>query len=199
MTPSNTPNLFAPLFKQLASCLSAHDSDIAQQISIELNQSTDLPITKPPQIVPQCDALDIAFQEPCDPIADEINQIQNHLHWSDTSGGIKSEDVRELLAFVELLGPTGMVVNTSCRAGLLLQMPDTHYPAHRHAADELYLTLSGTGTWFRDAAPAGQLQPPGDFIIHKSYEPHAMVSTNRPLLAFWCWTGELSFDTYEMM
>ncbi len=199
MAPSNNSNALAPLFKQIASRLGGHHSEVAQQTSNELSRSTHLPIVKPPQTVPQCDALDIALQAPHDPIADEINNVRKHLHWSDSSGGIKSEDVRELLAFVELLGPTGMVLNSNCRAGLLLQMANTHYPDHRHAAEELYLALSGTGTWFRDAAPAGLLQPPGDFIFHKSYESHAMVSTAMPLLAFWCWAGELSFDTYEML
>ncbi len=195
-------NVFASLFTTAATRLIEHQSRIAEVTAAELVRSIQLPILKPPQLVPQCKALQNLFSdasEPNDSLLKEISKVQAHLHWSDSSGGIKSSDVRELLAFVELVGPTGMVVNANCRAGILLQLENTQYPDHYHAAEELYLALSGTGLWFRESEPGGKTQSPGDFIYHKSNEIHAMHSSSEPLLAFWCWSGDIDFGTYNML
>jgi hypothetical protein len=85
----------------------------------------------------------------------------------------------ERYGWCELLGP---------RCGFLLLGPQTHYPAHRHEAEELYLPLSGSADWQQSGRP-WQSREPGVLIRHASGEPHAMRTTAAPLLALYLWRG----------
>jgi dimethylpropiothetin dethiomethylase len=91
-----------------------------------------------------------------------------------------------------------MFRHADCRVGLFLQGRHTAYPVHRHAAEELYLVLSGTACWQRGSQTPGLLVP-GTFIHHASWEAHAMTTVDDPLLAIWCWTGEIGFEHYEIL
>ena len=79
--------------------------------------------------------------------------------------------------------------------GAYLQFPDTWYPRHWHAAEELYFILSGTALWTRDGVSA-EPAPPGTLIRHASFERHATRTLAEPLLAFWVWLGDLDFESY---
>jgi hypothetical protein len=99
--------------------------------------------------------------------------------------------------FVEIGGPDGMVPNHAIRFGLFLQQPGSFYASHSHEAVEHYLPISGTALWQRGDA-AFVARPPGELITHASFEPHAMQTLDKPLLALWIWTGNLSFATYRI-
>jgi hypothetical protein len=99
--------------------------------------------------------------------------------------------------FVELAGPDGMVPNHAIRFGLFLQQSASFYASHSHEAVEHYLPISGTALWQRGDA-AFVARPPGELITHASLEPHAMQTLDKPLLALWIWTGNLSFATYRI-
>ncbi len=49
-------------------------------------------------------------------------------------------------AYVEFIGPDGMVQSDDIRLGIYWHDRDTFYPSHRHNAVELYHVLSGTGS-----------------------------------------------------
>jgi dimethylpropiothetin dethiomethylase len=98
-------------------------------------------------------------------------------------------------AFVELVGPDGMIRADGFRFGLYLQAPATFYPRHWHTAEELYFVLSGTAAWRQREAPA-RPQRPGTLIRHASDEPHTMQTLDEPLLAMWGWLGDLRVETY---
>ena len=70
--------------------------------------------------------------------------------------------------------------------GFLILGPATHYPRHRHEAEEIYLPLSGTAAWQQGDA-IWREQPPGTLIHHVSNEPHAMRTGAGPLLALYLW------------
>jgi hypothetical protein len=88
----------------------------------------------------------------------------------------------------EILGASGPLIAKRIACGLLLLGPSTHYPRHRHEAEEIYLPLSGTAAWqqggcvWRDRAP-------GTLIHHASDEPHAMQTGADPMLALYVWRG----------
>jgi hypothetical protein len=66
--------------------------------------------------------------------------------------------------------------------------PFTHYPRHRHDAEEIYLPLSGAAEWQQgDAVWRERL--PGTLIRHAGGEPHAMRTGAGPLLALYLWRG----------
>ena len=50
-------------------------------------------------------------------------------------------------AWCEILGPEGLRSGLRIACGFLLLGPHTLYPRHRHAAEEIYLPLSGTAQW----------------------------------------------------
>ncbi|MBF2759916.1 MAG: hypothetical protein ISN28_06555 [Ectothiorhodospiraceae bacterium AqS1] len=71
-----------------------------------------------------------------------------------------------------------------------LQAPHTLYPRHRHKAPEVYRVLSGRAKWQRGEGP-WRIRPPGEWILHRSFEGHAMQTDAEPLLAMAAWTDHL--------
>ena len=90
--------------------------------------------------------------------------------------------------WAELLGPYGIFASDSARLGFLLLGKDTLYPAHAHAAEELYLVLAGTADWQKGQEP-WQPMPPGTAIHHTPHLPHAMRTSAEPMLAMYLWWG----------
>lgn len=86
----------------------------------------------------------------------------------------------------EILGASGPLASERLACGFLLLGPATHYPRHRHEAEEMYLPLSGTAAWQQGDA-VWRERPPGTPIHHASEEPHAMRTGARPLLALYIW------------
>jgi mannose-6-phosphate isomerase-like protein (cupin superfamily) len=90
--------------------------------------------------------------------------------------------------WTELVGPHGGCAADTLRLGFLLLGPDTLYPAHAHAAEELYQVLAGTADWRRDRAHWHSV-PPGGAIHHPPNISHAMRTSAEPLLALYLWWG----------
>lgn len=88
----------------------------------------------------------------------------------------------------EIVGAVGPFDSERIACGFLILGPSTHYPRHRHAAEELYVPLRGTAAWQQGDA-AWREQPPGTPIHHRSEEPHAMRTAVQPLLALYVWRG----------
>jgi hypothetical protein len=89
----------------------------------------------------------------------------------------------------EILGGIGPRVAARLACGFLILGPATHYPRHRHQAEELYLPLAGTAAWQQDDGPWRD-HAPGTLIHHQPWEPHAMRTGAEPLLALYLWRGE---------
>lgn len=131
------------------------------------------------------------------PLLAEVARLRDSFIWYTPSFDRIPEPIGSKLSVVELLGPDGLVLCDHCRVGLLLQMPDLVYPAHAHAAHELYLVLSGTAEWQLGDAPF-RPQPPGSFIHHPGGRRHAMTTRSEPLLAIWAWIGDIGFGSYRI-
>jgi len=191
-------NSLAPILTVAAKAYANHDSIIGSVASNALSTACTMPIVKTPHMVKQCKALQTAYRQHNSELNSAIELLESTLHWNDTGATHKGAAVQQNLAFVELVGPTGMTLNDKCRIGLLLQNEHALYPNHKHAAEELYLVISGTGQWSKsNAKPINRL--PGEFIHHESWEPHSMTTTDEPTLSIWCWTGSIDYDTYAMV
>lgn len=175
-----------------------HNSQIGSDAHAALIAASTLPVVKEAHSVDQCKTLEVAYRQNDNPLNKEIERLEHQLHWSDTGAVMKPDNIQRHLAFTELVGPNGMINNDHCKVGLLFQSKNALYPNHRHAAEELYLVVSGTALWSQSNS---ELAPrsPGEFIHHVSWQPHAMKTTNEPLLTMWCWTGDISYDSYEML
>jgi mannose-6-phosphate isomerase-like protein (cupin superfamily) len=75
--------------------------------------------------------------------------------------------------------------------GCLLLGPDTHYPTHEHPAAEVYHVISGTAVWWQGSGPVAS-RPPGSTIHHVPHVPHGMRTAAEPLLALYCWRGDIT-------
>ena len=95
------------------------------------------------------------------------------------------------LAYAEVAGPSGAVPSGTLCCGLVLMAPSTLYPAHAHAATELYQVLGGRARWQRGGEPWAS-RPPGAFILHPSGVAHAMETEAEPLLALYVWYGDMA-------
>jgi len=178
-------NTLEPFFAATITALETHQSDISRLIRQQLNLASTGSIEKSPNSLPQCEALTTAFAQASNPLLTHLETIKETLHWADSGGA-------------ELVGPSGMVVNNHVRVGLFFQNSDVNYPNHHHAAEELYLVISGEAKWSKASEPAATLKQPLNFIHHKSWEMHAMQTQSEPLLALWCWAGNIDFSQYKM-
>ena len=62
-------------------------------------------------------------------------------------------------------------------------------PAHAHDAEEWYLVLSGRAEWQIDD-DVHQAEE-GKIFHHPPTAGHRMLTTEKPLLAIWIWTGAI--------
>jgi Dimethlysulfonioproprionate lyase len=87
-----------------------------------------------------------------------------------------------------LIGPGGPLNSDRIACGFLLLGPDTHYPRHRHPAEEIYVLLSGTAAW-QQGEQGWQQRAAGSLIEHHSEQPHSMRTGPAPMLAMYLWRG----------
>lgn len=118
------------------------------------------------------------------------------LPWTD-GGFVLPMEISGRNAYAEVVGPDGPLRSEKCRFGFYLQAPNCLYPAHSHAAEELYLILSGMADWRLDGAAAFR---PGarELVHHLPWQSHEMRTGSAPLLALWVWLGDLSYATYSI-
>ncbi len=144
--------------------------------------------------------LERALEAPgADPLTRLLAPLAPALPWSDTSANMTMpEGFRGRYSAAEITGPDGMIPAADFRFGTYLQYPDTWYPIHHHAAEELYFILSGTALWTRDGIDA-QPEPPGTLIRHAPHGRHATHTLGEPLLALWVWLGDIDIATYRVV
>ncbi len=105
-------------------------------------------------------------------------------------------DLAERISFAELIGPRAPLAAPGCRAGFTLMAPETFYPLHAHPAVELYLVISGHAQW--STPDAERIVPPGEYVLHRTLQPHAMRTFTEPLLALYGWSGDLDTPAFYL-
>ncbi len=127
---------------------------------------------------------------PAADLAAAIGEAQAGLRWYYGYPPLDGQpDLPQKIAFCEFLGPTAPIRSDTMRLGLTLIGPHTHYPVHAHPAVELYYVIAGTARWITPSADAQR--PPGNFILHRASEPHAMETGADSLLSLYAWSGEI--------
>jgi hypothetical protein len=92
-------------------------------------------------------------------------------------------------AWSEILGTVGPVASEKIACGFLMLGAATHYPRHRHEAEEIYVPLSGAAAWEQGDA-VWRERPPGTLIHHARDETHSMRTGAVPLLALYLWRSD---------
>lgn len=150
-----------------------------------------LPAPLPAPLGPQLDSL---FSPPGEvQLLNTKSEVWRGLPWRTGIRGTLPN-----IGVVEIVGPTGMYKSEQCRGGVMFQIARHHYAWHRHAAEEFYLPVFGAAKWLAEGKAAEVVAPLQKTIHHQPWQAHAMETAAAPLLALWLWTGDLSFDKYEL-
>lgn len=88
----------------------------------------------------------------------------------------------------EFVGLRGPVASEKIACGVLLLAPGIIYPAHAHAAEEVYLPISGVAEWQQSDGDFAKVAV-GQAVHHAPWVPHAMRVGAEPLAALYLWQG----------
>jgi mannose-6-phosphate isomerase-like protein (cupin superfamily) len=129
----------------------------------------------------------------CRALLNVRSQLPWTYHYPARAG---EENLATQIAFAELIGPDGPMSALHSRVGFTLIAPNTSYPMHAHPAIELYWVMSGHALWETEASK--RIAPPGEFVLHRSNEAHAMRTFDEPLLALWGWSGDIDTPAFYL-
>ena len=90
--------------------------------------------------------------------------------------------------YTEIVGKRGPFVSDKVRAGVGVFGSGVDYPAHRHAAEEVYAILAGSAT-FRLGDGVPELRTAGDVIHITSQLVHGFRMNDEPLVFVYLWQG----------
>jgi len=186
--------------RQIAVALSSADPATRAEMIIfdQLLAEVSAPIVAPsPKALPVCRFLDKAVragrlgEASHDELVAACGALALGLHWRNKYPPTTANAALiDGFGFCDAIGPDGTQDSDAVTLGLVLLGPQVDYPFHRHPAVELYYVVSGVAQW---AVDFGDLTPrrPGEFLIHRSGQPHAMRSGGEALLAISAWRGDI--------
>jgi Dimethlysulfonioproprionate lyase len=123
-------------------------------------------------------------------LCETVDRLRSELQWRQNPNYAGAEFL-DGYAYCELIGPRGHLHHSEVALGLLLLGPRITYPEHAHAAAEIYAVVAGQAKWLQgDRIWRGRV--PGELIHHASMEPHAMRTSDQPLLAAYLWQDHLA-------
>jgi len=195
------PNDLDRLLWLMADRLGQSDLPICQLVAAALNRSVGQTHAK---AAPQSKIIPLKFDginPPCGQahmdLYQAILQTSTDLSWRRPGFGKIPDAIASHMAVCEIIGPTGQINHETVRAGLLFQAPNITYPRHSHAAEEIYLSLSGPVEWQVDESD-WRHSCAGDFTHHLPQQPHAIRTSTTPLLAVWGWAGDIGAESYKI-
>ena len=195
------PNDLARLLHLMANSLAKSDLPICHLVATALDRSIG---KTPEKATPQSKIISLKF--------DSINPLCGHAHldlyqvilqtsadlsWRHPGFGKIPDAIASHMAVCEIIGPTGQIKHETVRAGLLFQAPDITYPRHSHAAEEIYLSLSGPVEWQVDESDWRHAFS-GELTHHLPHQPHSIRTSTIPLLAVWGWAGDIGAESYKI-
>jgi len=122
-------------------------------------------------------------------IVNQLAVLANQIAWGQTySVEDFGSGFLEKYGWTELIGQRGPVASSRIACGFLILGPQIEYPPHRHAAEEVYLPLTGPTLWQR-SHQGWVYREPCLPIYHAPRVPHAMRTESVPLLALYLWRG----------
>lgn len=141
-------------------------------------------------------ALELAAPDASGVRAD-VGEVAHGADWTQTASYLRHPPSPRFLdryAHATLAGTPDnedVAEDGSVSLGLLLLAPQTQYPPHHHPADEIYVPL-GPARWFDSTGQRYVERPGGVPVHHVPWQPHAMTTEGRSLLAVYVWTGEVA-------
>ncbi|MFK7937774.1 MAG: dimethylsulfonioproprionate lyase family protein [Roseovarius sp.] len=126
------------------------------------------------------------------PLRAHLHAVLDHLDWFAVFHGPQAPaDISHKMHMAPLSWqPTGDAP-TGHHTGLFVLHPDLDYPAHTHAADEVYLCLSGQLTIRHGVSEPPITLSPGMASITPSERLHSLHTGSEPVILAYVWHGEL--------
>ena len=151
-----------------------------------------------PNKQPVCKYLNSCLQFPKKSnkaLIDNMHQISPLLRWQVNKNykNVYSDLFFDNESFVEIIGPSGLLIQDNIRVGFLLLGEDILYPSHYHEAIELYHIISGVSMWQMHKDKFLKKEP-GDYVFHDECVPHSMKTIGKPVLALFSWTGVIGSE-----
>ena len=119
--------------------------------------------------------------------------LKDLTHFVNWEPGYGEQDVgKDFLnnyGFFELIGPTGHFETSEMALYVNYLEKNTHYPLHNHEAEELYFVLSGEAK-FESANEKSELLTSTKTRFHKSFQPHAITTSNQQILSIVIWKNK---------
>jgi hypothetical protein len=126
-------------------------------------------------------------------VADAFHDCAQEADWQQNPNYTEATVGRsfvEKYGYVEFLGPGRRYPCPHLRLGILVLGPNVDYADHAHPAEEVYHPIAGRALWWREDADWHTV-PPGEAIHHAPWVRHAMRTEAEPLVALYCWGGEI--------
>ena len=151
------------------------------------------PATKP--VVKHLDATLAAARTLDAELSDALKVLAPALHWEQSASytdALLGAGFSDNYAWAELIGPKGFFAGNDYLIGVLLLGPHRHYLDHHHPAPELYWPLTEPSDWRKGDDQPFVTRKQGDVIWHPSLVTHATITHEKPLLAVYVWTRNVS-------
>lgn len=108
-------------------------------------------------------------------------------HWRETYRETSiGDDFLSRFGCYCLIGEGGAWVSKQMASYVVYMPAGLDYTWHHHPAEELYLVLAGQAEFMRQGE-AMEILGPGETSQHHSNQPHAMRTSNHPVMAYVVW------------
>mgnify|MGYP003113097139 CR=1 FL=1 len=122
-------------------------------------------------------------------LAQTLNACRDRLFWQQTyTAQDLGQAFLDLYGWTLLVGPGALLDSPNVLSGFLLLGPGVEYPVHTHSAEEIYLVVSGSGSWSVGSAD-WQVKPPGSIFHNPPYQPHGIRTHAEPLVLAYLWSA----------
>jgi mannose-6-phosphate isomerase-like protein (cupin superfamily) len=122
-------------------------------------------------------------------LRDALIGVWDQAHWRETYRDTNiGEDFLTRFGCYELAGWEGHFTCQPMRSFLVYSEAGLYYPWHHHPSEEMYVIVAGSAL-FEAKGREPRVLGPGDAAFHASNQPHAMTTSDKPVLAYVVWRG----------
>lgn len=123
--------------------------------------------------------------------------LGDHAAWRETYKETSiGDDFLDRFGCYSLVGQGGAFHSAKMWCWFVYMPAGLWYPFHHHPAEEAYLVIAGGGRFLRAGKPDAPLTE-GMLMVHQANEPHALETTDEPILAYVVWRN--GFDTAPVL
>ncbi|RED53869.1 dimethylsulfonioproprionate lyase family protein [Aestuariispira insulae] len=181
------------LFRSLKALLAGIDHPVLQQFMQSWPEERPMVRELATRPLPVLSWLEEARRNAAPEASPVVQFLCNHadeLFWSQTySIADFGEQFLDRYAWCEIVGQRGVVESDQIACGFLMLGPDTEYPRHWHAAEEIFIPLSAPSHWVRIEEGDWTRLKAMDIAHFTANQPHGLRTGNGPLVAVYFWRG----------